>query len=213
MDNLVKQRLVGALILVALATVFWPIIFVPNANNSEDLTVYVPEAPPVDLTPLSGPDSAGMRAGQTAEVQKIPIEDVLFDAVVDAGSDEQAEQEATDDANVEPASLPAREEVLPVPSLAEARQTRVSPAMDADGLPVAFSLQVATMGNKASAEGLRDELVNAGYKGYVKRLRRDDKMLYRVLVGPKYSRDELLPIKTAVDQTWRVESMIIRYLP
>jgi DedD protein len=85
--------------------------------------------------------------------------------------------------------------------------------MDADGLPVAFSLQVATMGDKARAEGLRDELVNAGYKGYVKRLRRDDKMLYRVLVGPKYSRDELLPIKTAVDQSWRVESMIIRYLP
>ncbi|EED33119.1 hypothetical protein NOR53_896 [gamma proteobacterium NOR5-3] len=69
------------------------------------------------------------------------------------------------------------------------------------------------MGDKARAESLRDELVSAGYKGYVKRMRRDDRVLYRVLVGPRYSRDELLPVKNAVDKTWRVDSLIIRYLP
>ncbi len=63
------------------------------------------------------------------------------------------------------------------------------------------------------AEALRDELVAAGYKGYLKRLRRDDKTLYRVLVGPKFQRDDLVAVKTAVDQAWRVDSLIIRYLP
>jgi DedD protein len=100
-----------------------------------------------------------------------------------------------------------------VADLNEARSTLESPAMDADGLPIAYSLQVATMADKARAESLRDELVSAGYKGYVKRMRRDDRVLYRVLVGPRYSRDELLPVKGAVDKTWRVESLIIRYLP
>ncbi|WOJ95691.1 SPOR domain-containing protein [Congregibacter brevis] len=199
MDNLVKQRLVGALILVALAVVFWPIIFVPGAQQSSDLRVVVPSAPPVDLTPLPEPDSLGMRSGTRAAAQDLETPDV--------------ELPATDELDAEPASLPSREETMPVANLDDARSALESPAMDEDGLPVAYSLQVATMGDKARAESLRDELVSAGYKGYVKRMRRDDRVLYRVLVGPRYSKDELLPVKDAVDKRWRVESLIIRYLP
>ncbi|WP_439107034.1 SPOR domain-containing protein [Congregibacter sp.] len=200
MDNLVKQRLVGALILVALAVVFWPIIFVPGAQQSSDLRVTVPSAPPVDLTPIAEPDSLGLRAGRRAAAQEEETPDVQLP------SDDESQA-------LEPASLPTRDVTMPVADLDEARETLESPEIDADGLPVAYSLQVATMADKARAESLRDELVSGGYKGYVKRLRRDDRVLYRVLVGPRYSRDELLPIKGAVDKTWRVESMIIRYLP
>ncbi|MFK8041414.1 SPOR domain-containing protein [Congregibacter sp.] len=199
MDNLVKQRLVGALILVALAVVFWPIIFVPGAQQSSDLRVVVPSAPPVDLTPLPEPDSLGMRSGKRAAAQDIDTPDVVLPA--------------SDELDAEPAGLPSREETMPVANLDDARSALESPAMDEDGLPVAYSLQVATMGDKARAESLRDELVAAGYKGYVKRMRRDDRVLYRVLVGPRYSKDELLPVKDAVDKSWRVESLIIRYLP
>jgi DedD protein len=199
-DNLVKQRLVGALILLALAVVFWPIIFVPGADRPEDLRVVVPAAPPVDLTPLPEPDSAGLRQGQAARARNEPVPDV-----------DLPEEEGSLD--VEPAPLPPREEILPVPELSEARDSLSAPEMDEDGLPIAFSLQVATMANRERAEALRDELVKAGYKGYVKRLRRDDRTLYRVLVGPKYAREDLAPIKAAVDKNWQVESMIIRYLP
>lgn len=200
MDNLIKQRLVGALILLALAVVFWPIIFVPGAQGPEDLRVRVPAAPPVDMTPLPEPDSAGLRQGQAAQAQNDAVPDVAF-------------PEDVNDPELLPAPLPSREETVLIAELAEARDTLEAPEMDADGLPIAFSLQVATMGNRARAEALRDELVNAGYKGYLKRLKRDDRTLYRVLVGPKYARDDLLPIKQAIDETWRVDSMIIRYLP
>lgn len=200
MDSLVKQRLVGALILVALAVVFWPIIFMPASDvDRDELRVQVPAAPPVDLRPLPEPDSAGLRQGPEAQARGESVDDVLFPA----------------DGNepLEPAALPRRAESVPEPELAEARESLEAPALDADGLPIAFSLQVATMADRERAEALRDELVNAGYKGYLKRVRRDDRVLYRVLVGPKYSRDELLPVKDVIDQTWRVESMIIRYLP
>lgn len=200
MDNLVKQRLVGALILVALAVVFWPIIFVPGTERGGDLRVVVPQAPPVDLTPLPEPDSLGLRTGQRSTAQGAEVLDVPF----------PAEDESSD---VEPAGLPVSAVTMPVADLDDARNRLESPAMDEDGLPIAYSLQVATMGDKARAESLRDELVSAGYKGYVKRMRRDDRVLYRVLVGPRYSKDELLPVKGAVDKTWRVESLIIRYLP
>lgn len=196
MDNLVKQRLVGALILVALAVVFWPIIFVPNVEETSDVVVEVPAAPPIDRAPLPEPDNAGLRQGSQAAAQS------EFSADVEPPAEDEELEE-----------LPDRNTVLPTPELEEARETLRAPAMDADGLPIAFSLQVATMGDKAGAERLRDELVAAGYKGYLKRFRRDDKTLYRVLVGPKYNREDLVTIKGVVDDKWRVESMIIRYLP
>ena len=201
MDNLVKQRLVGALILVALGVVFWPIIFVARDGDTRELRVAVPEAPPVDLSPLPTPDSAGLRRAPQAQAQGAepgPAPE-LFD------SDPHIPEPLP--------ALPARADTQPPVGLEPARETLQAPAIDADGLPIAYALQVATIGQRERAETLRDELLKAGYKGYLQRLRRDDRTLYRVLVGPRYQRDDLAPVKEAVDRTWRVESLIIRYLP
>lgn len=205
MDNLVKQRLVGALILVALGVVFWPIIFVARDGDTRELRVAVPEAPPVDLSPLPAPDSAALRRAPQAQAQ-----------VQAQGAEQGPAPEFFDsDPQVpEPLpALPARADTQPPVSLEQARETLQAPAIDADGLPIAYALQVATIGQRERAENLRDELLKAGYKGYLQRLRRDDRTLYRVLVGPRYQRDDLAPVKEAVDRTWRVESLIIRYLP
>ena len=205
MDNLVKQRLVGALILVALGVVFWPIIFVARDGDTRELRVAVPEAPPVDLSPLPAPDSAALRRAPLAQAQAQA-----------RGAEQGPAPELFDgDPQVpEPLpALPARADAQPPASLEQARETLQAPAIDADGLPIAYALQVATIGQRERAETLRDELLKAGYKGYLQRLRRDDRTLYRVLVGPRYQRDDLAPVKEAVDRTWRVESLIIRYLP
>lgn len=209
MDNLVKQRLVGALILVALGVVFWPIIFVARDGDTRELRVAVPEAPPVDLSPLPTPDSAALRRPPQAQAQ--------VQAQVQAQGAEQGPAPELFDSDPQVSeplpALPARADTQPPVSLEQARETLQAPAIDADGLPIAYALQVATIGERERAETLRDELLKAGYKGYLQRLRRDDRTLYRVLVGPRYQRDDLAPVKEAVDRTWRVESLIIRYLP
>lgn len=199
MDSIVKQRLVGALILLALAVVFWPIIFVPEAQREAPVVVEVPAAPPVDLTPLPEPDNLGLKRGGAAAVQQQDAPDVEAPGSLGAGE--------------APPSLPSSDDVAPVPDLAAAEAELASPEMDEDGLPIAYTLQVATMADAARAEALRDALVAAGYKGYLKRLRRDDRTLYRVLVGPRYTEAELEPMKAAIDETWRVDSLIMRYFP
>lgn len=199
MDKLIQQRLVGALILVALSVVFWPIIFVADSKDGPDVTVEVPQAPPVDLTPLPEPDDVGLQRGKSAIAQR------------EADAAERLLPET--DAAKDRAAVLSSDEVLVKPSLAEARESLSAPAMDEDGLPIAYSLQVATLAELAGAETLRDELISSGYKAYLKRLRRNDRTLFRVLVGPKYQRSDLEKIKDAIDPAWKVDSMIIRYLP
>jgi DedD protein len=198
-DSIVKQRLVGGLILLALGVVFWPIIFVPEARRGSSIDLVVPPPPPVNEAPLAGPDSVGLRSPEPLNTPREPVPDVLLPEELDANGPAPA--------------LPARADTVREMSLDDARETLTEPVLDADGLPIAFTLQVATMGSRERAEALRDELVEAGYKGYVKRLRREDKVLYRVLVGPKFRREELDAIKTGVDEAWRVESLIMRYYP
>jgi DedD protein len=196
-DSIVKQRLVGALILLALGVVFWPIIFVPESQQDSPVVVEVPPPPPVDLSPVPEPDNIGLRRGGQAEVQEGASADVAF-------------TEPEPAAKATPAPLPEKAMMVAQPPVTAPLE---KPTIDEDGLPIAFTLQVATMADRPRAEALRDELIRAGYKGYVKRLRRDDRVLYRVLVGPKYSRHELAPIKVAVDENWKVDSLIMRYLP
>ena len=56
MNDILKQRLVGALILVALGVVFWPIIFLPP----DDKTASHPQSiPPLSNAPTPAPTAAG----------------------------------------------------------------------------------------------------------------------------------------------------------
>ena len=74
MNDVLKQRLVGALILVALGVVFWPIIFV--GPGSED-TVEHRDMPPVPVVPaqeLPAPDRVGLRASEPAVIHEEPLE-------------------------------------------------------------------------------------------------------------------------------------------
>ena len=61
MNEVLKQRLVGALILVALGVVFWPIIFVEPEGERSVQERTMPSRPNVDTSPVAVPDVAGLR--------------------------------------------------------------------------------------------------------------------------------------------------------
>ena len=88
-----------------------------------------------------------------------------------------------------------------------------APALDANGVPVAWSLQVATVSSAAKAEELRQQLLSMQEKAYVRKLERGDRDLYRVFVGPKFERAQMEQTRARVDARFGVESLIVRYLP
>lgn len=194
MDAPLKQRLVGALILVALGVVFWPIIFVAPERESPARPEGIPPAPRVDSSVLPSPDSEGLRESLEPAV-----------AAVDEGSD---------------VMLPAQPQGMGPLSESEAEPGPVTrdappelPALDADGIPIAWSLQVATMSSRDKAQQLRDELNQQEMKAYIRPLQRGSGTLYRVYVGPKFERAQLEIIKQSVDARYGVESLVARYVP
>lgn len=200
MDNILKQRLVGALILLALGVVFWPIIFVePDANQPLGDPARVPQRPDINSSPIAPASAEGLRTSPTlGEIDKA------------------AEQIAVPDEGVPPIDnvAPVVESTPVKPAAIKARtKAPVKPSIDADGVPIGWILQVASITNAEKAEQLRSRLLTMGYKAYVKKIRSDNSVLMRVYIGPKFERSKLEAMQTIIDAEFGVESMVRRYIP
>lgn len=216
MNDILKQRLVGALILVALGVVFWPIIFVEPGERPIVEQPRIPPSPEVETTPIEPPDMAGLRPSREVQAQRdakaaelkwpVPATPSTPKADAVAGSPPESATVA-DKTPPEPAKKPA----------APVSRTRAEPpeklALDSDGVPVAWILQVASVSSSDKAEELRERLLQVGQKAYVKRVRRGERNLYRVYIGPKFERAALESIQPRIDRDFGVKSMIARYVP
>lgn len=91
--------------------------------------------------------------------------------------------------------------------------TRPQPKLDKAGIPVAWVLQVITVGKKDKADELVRELIGLGYKAYQRPLKLDQKTLYRVNIGPVFDPQKLQATKRAMDKRLQVNAIVARYIP
>jgi DedD protein len=205
-NDILKQRLVGALILVALGVIFWPIIFIQPDDADSVEPHSVPAAPGVSIEPIEAPDDAGLRVSPELSISGEEGEETTAQAV---------------DAVPEPASEPEPPAPVAQPPQAApeaaSRTTRTEApaklAMDSEGVPVAWTLQVATLSSQAKADDLRRRLLALDHKAYVARVQRNGRTLYRVCVGPGFERAEIEDLKRSIDSTFGVSSLVARYVP
>ncbi len=87
------------------------------------------------------------------------------------------------------------------------------PAVDGDGVPIAWILRVASVSNAEKAEALRKDLLAIDIKAYVKKVKSGDRVLYRVYIGPRFEKAPLEKMRGTVDSRFGVTSMITRYYP
>jgi DedD protein len=213
LDKAYKQRMVGALVLVALAVIFLPMLF-SRQDEQRQVTVEAPAAPqapalpPVQVEPVVVP-----------EPQALPQEPVPSD-------DEIAQQEsAVPVAPVAPApaAKPVTPPPAPVPALAAkpatapAQPITAAPGkpdttpsrVDANGLSVSWSVQLASLANRESAEKLQKTLRSQGYNAYIRTA--DGKN--RVFVGPLIERAEADRLRDLLNRQQNLTGFVVRFQP
>lgn len=218
MNDILKQRLVGALILVALGVVFWPIIFVEPGDTAVAQQTRIPPRPEVVITPIEVPDMAGLRASpkramppETESVALPAPEPVVAAKTADRNSaDTGADEEKLPPAIDKSTSAPI---IAPQPAVHTRSEALQKLVLDADGVPVAWILQVASVSSADKADQLRQRLLKMDQKAYVKKVQRGGKNLYRVYIGPKFERAALEKTQAQIDAEFGVTSMIARYYP
>jgi len=90
---------------------------------------------------------------------------------------------------------------------ASVQQAPKNPALDAQGLPQSWVVQLASFKSDANAKKLRDKLVKAKYAAYMQTS--DDN--YRIFVGPVNTRDEAEKLKAKLKQSFKLSGFIVTY--
>ncbi len=193
MDRGLIQRMVGALVLIALAVIFVPMLF----NREDDARRVEVDAPAMPQTPAM-PD---------VEVQPVEVPEPAAEPfpegfeIIEEGPETEAQVPA------EPITAPpAVAEPTPTPP---AERPEPEQRLDAANLPVSWSVQLASLSNRESAEALTAKLRSQGYNAYV----RTFEGMNRVFVGPLVERAEANRLRDVLERQQKLKGFVVRFKP
>lgn len=202
-DRRLLQRIVGALVLVALAVIFVPMLF--NRDDADQQIVVdapampeTPAAPIIETQPVEVPEPAVEAFPEDYEI----IEE---DSVVESNS---------------PANPinPAPAEAQPAPEVSEQAVTASPPLMpenaeeqrlDTANLPVSWSVQLASLSSRENSEKLQKTLRSQGYNAYI----RTADGMNRVFVGPLVERAEANRLRDQLQRQHKLDGFVVRFKP
>ncbi|MGR3889051.1 SPOR domain-containing protein [Pseudomonas sp. 1152_12] len=215
LDSAYKQRMVGALVLVALAVIFLPMLF---SRQDEQRQVVVeapampqaPTVPQVQVEPVVVPDPQALPeepVPSDEEVAALQAPTMPVQPSVPAAR--PAPAPAAPVVAAKPAApAPAPKPVAPQPAAPgkpDVGQSRIDP----NGLPISWSIQLASLANRESAEALQKKLRAQGYNAYIRSA--DGKN--RVFVGPLIERAEADRLRDLLGRQQNLNGFVVRFQP
>ena len=203
--NGLKQRIIGALVLVSLAVIFVPMMFDEPHSERETSTIQIPEEPPFPEVEMPKPEST--------EPPEYRIEEL----------DNTTEQSATDEV---PTEAPAPTETgvttefsgdLGSGDTSKPAQTAEN-SESADNVPIsaefsrslegAWIVQLGSFGSDENATRLRERVREKGYSSHLQRISSGDSELTRVFSGPFAEKAEAEKAKQVLDKAFGLNSLV-----
>lgn len=205
LDSGTKQRIVGALVLVALAVIFLPMLL----SRPDELRHVVVDAPTIPAKPVV--PEIEMQPVIVPDPQELPQEPVPGDS--NAADQAQAPVEQPI------AELPAPEApaATAAPQPAPSKPAEVAPPpqkapverLDVNSLPVSWSVQLASLSSRPGAETLQKTLRAQGYNAYI----RSVDGMNRVFVGPLIERVEADRLRDQLNRQHKLNGFVVRFQP
>ena len=204
-----KQRIVGALVLIALAVIFLPMLFT-REDESRQVVVEAPPRPQAPAMP-----SVEVQPTEVPELQ--PGEEDIAPEIVEEGSPAAAGQPSQPIGGLPATPPPAQTQApaaSPPPSPPQPPAAPPSPPpaekrLDANNLPQSWSVQLASLSNRARAEELQKTLRSQGYNAYI----RSFDGMNRVFVGPVIQRAEADRLRDQLSKPQKLNGFVGRFQP
>ncbi|MBV4546579.1 SPOR domain-containing protein [Pseudomonas triticicola] len=213
LDKAYKQRMVGALVLVALAVIFLPMLF-SRQDEQRQVTVEAPAAPQPSAMPQVQMDPVAVPEPQALPQEPVPTDEEVAEEVPAAPAAAPAAPAPTIPAQIaRPATPPPVAKPIPPPAQpitsATSKPDTTQSRVDANGLSVSWSVQLASLSSRASAESLQKNLRSQGYNAYIRSA--DGKN--RVFVGPLIERAEADRLRDLLSRQQNLKGFVVRFQP
>ncbi|TFH81737.1 SPOR domain-containing protein [Pseudomonas kribbensis] len=218
LDKAYKQRMVGALVLVALAVIFLPMLF-SRQDEQRQVTVDAPAAPKAPAVAQIQMETVAVPEPQVLPQEPVPSDYEVAEQTAPAAPIAPAAPAPA------PAPAPVAKPVAVAPAPAPVTKPAAAPAqpiaalsakpdttqsrVDANGLSVSWSVQLASLSSRASAESLQKTLRSQGYNAYIRSV--DGKN--RVFVGPLIERAEADRLRDLLSRQQNLKGFVVRFQP
>ncbi len=213
MDDGLKQRIVGALVLLALLVIFLPVLFDRNRVEPVDPTSQIPPPVSVPAAPIGAPVVPNVAEADMAPPPAqmlVPAENLaekpgqIATQVVKMDGAKAAKNDPgkTDGKN----SLKLTKAEAQKPALE-------APKLNNKGSAEAWLLQAASYKTAAQAKKLRDDLAAKGFNAYTRELNSPKGPVVRVFVGPKFDKATALEQKKRIDEIFKLNALVLPYTP
>ncbi|MFD1260021.1 SPOR domain-containing protein [Entomomonas asaccharolytica] len=204
-DGNLKQRLIGAVVVIVLAVVFLPMIFNNKGEKLPETVVTVPleptkpaqpatQLPPAIVTPTSEPTTT------TSE----PIQPEQ--PIVDNNTTNSA-------APTTAATTPEATVTTPITGSNTATTTTpTNPVVsqpNAQGITPSWTVQVAAGSNLQNAETFTNKLRQANYNAYI----RSEGNMHRVFVGPFIEKAEAARVQKSIEKQFKEKGFVTEFKP
>ena len=191
MEHRIKQRVIGAVVLVALAVIFIPMLLTgPVDRGTTKVPERIPPRPQIagaDNLPASTPGNSKTISSDTstASPQVSPV----------YGQQPPNKPSATSEAGTqapEPASAPPRS--TPTPATSKL---------------AAWAVQVGSFAQQSNATGLRDHLRKKNFPAYVESVKDGGHTYYRVRLGPVIQREDAVALAGKVHKDLGLDAVVV----
>ncbi len=187
MEQRLKQRLVGAAVLVVAGVIFLPMLLddspdkIPLRKNAG-----IPEKPETKFSSRIQPLDAS--ALDESEINKVfvDVQDVAKESESQAGSDGSGDVEAG------------------------SKNTKDTPAEVKAGI-TAWVVQLGSFGSEKNARALEKKLRDKKYTAFVETQYTDNGKQFRVRVGPEVMSANAKKLKAKLDKEFNMKTIVVRY--
>jgi DedD protein len=231
-DILLKQRLVGAIVIISLGVIFLPMLFTGREelgdaefeSSMPSEPVYEIKAP--SLTEKEAPEPPPLEDPQLSEPSTMPAPEVK-QTTRETAKTEHSEPLAADTAATASKQESKQKAVVQKPATTEKPSPAPKPkstpsAQSAAAQPIAeapaktdeihgWVVQVGSFSKQSNAEALRDRLRAKGMPSFVMQASSDGKTVYRVRVGPSLDRESAESLQRDIKQQTQLSGFVTRY--
>ncbi|MEX2132253.1 MAG: SPOR domain-containing protein [Pseudohongiellaceae bacterium] len=204
MNQNTKQRIVGTIVLLALALIFLPIIFDGQGSYQRPVSSRIPQTPVINLLPEP--------VAQRVILETEPAPTVIPDTdTVETVVEPVQEPAGTDTAAVvEPVTI--ADLIANVTDEPAAETTVASgPALDERGLPIGWSVRLASFSEMRNAESLLQRLLTSNYKAYTREVTTEQGVMTAVYVGPQLEREKIEELRQQLQGEFQLSGMVVRF--
>lgn len=201
-----KQRLVGAFVILSLAVIFLPMLFdKPHREGSAEVE-QVPPKPTRETVVISRPTKPDYEKRVVVSEQGAKEESRLPKLVA---AQSEAKNSVEDVASSDGASgivTTSEQEKEALDSSAEQKEG-ASRVVETKVYSNVWMVQLGTFSKRENAYALRDRLRELGVNGHTKPVKSSDAI--RVFAGPYVTKKEALRIKRKLDAEFKVDSLVV----